>query len=81
MLTFGPLVNICYSITSSASVSSVGLEIDGQLDLCGPHDWEVTRVLALENAAAVDAGLTPCLGKTRRKRLELPESDDPDKLN
>ena len=57
-----------HSITSSASASSVGgtsrpsvlrrLQIDDELELRRPHDRQVGRLLALEDAAGVDAGLT-----------------------
>ena len=57
-----------YSITSSARPSSVqrdgeaerlgGLEVDDQLDFRGLLDRQVGGLLALENPAGVDAGLT-----------------------
>ena len=56
-----------HSITSSARASSCGwnveaerlggLEVDDQLDLCGLDHRQVCRLLALENAAHIDAGL------------------------
>ena len=56
-----------YSITSSAMASSVGgtveaerlggLEIDDELELGRLHHRQVGRLLALENAADIDAGL------------------------
>jgi hypothetical protein len=56
-----------YSITSSASASSFsgivrpsaldGLEVDDQLELGGLHDRHVCWLLALENAAHIDADL------------------------
>ena len=57
-----------YSITSSASASSVGrdveaerlggLEVDDEIELGGPYDGEVGGLLALENVSRIDAGLT-----------------------
>ena len=38
-----------------------GLEVDDQLDLRGLLDRQVGRLLALENAAGIDAGLTVCI--------------------
>jgi hypothetical protein len=59
---------IRFSITSSARTSrAVGtvrpkafavLRLMIQLDFRGLHDRQVSRLLALENAAGVDAGLT-----------------------
>ena len=36
----------------------VGLEVDEQLDLCRPLDWQVSCLLAFENSAGIDADLT-----------------------
>ena len=61
-----------HSITSSARASSVGgtveaerlggLEVDDQLELGGLLDRQVGGLLALENSAGVDAGLTVRVG-------------------
>ena len=58
-----------HSITSSARASSVGgtsrpsilavLAIDDQLELGRLHDRQVRRLRALEDAAGIDADLTP----------------------
>ena len=68
-----PLAQL-HSITSSARASSVGgtveaerlggLEVDDQLELGRLHDRQVGRLLALENAAGIDAGLAICIGDT-----------------
>jgi hypothetical protein len=60
-----------YSITSSARPSNVtgmvtpsafaDLRIENQLDLGGLLDWQVRRLLALENAPSVGAGKVVCI--------------------
>src|SRR4029079_17273009 len=42
-----------------------GLEVDHELDLCGLDDWQVCRLLALENPPGVDAGLAKGIGQVR----------------
>ena len=61
-----------YSITSSASASSVGgnveaerlggLEVDDELEFGGLHDRQVGRLLALENPTDIHAGLAIGIG-------------------
>ena len=60
-----------YSITSSARASSDcgtsrpswrRLEVDDQLELGRLHDRQIGRLLALEDATGVDAGLTIGIG-------------------
>ena len=64
-----------HSITSSARASSVGgtveaehpggLGVDDQLELGRLHDRQVGGLRALEDAAGIDAGLTPRIRQVR----------------
>jgi hypothetical protein len=60
-----------YSITSSATARTGwngqaqrlgGLEVDDQLELCRLHDRQVSGLLALQNAAGVNADLAIGVG-------------------
>src|SRR5262249_19140343 len=42
-----------------------GLQIDNQLEFCGLYNWQVGRLLTLENAAGVKSGLSVCLYQAR----------------
>src|SRR5262249_2750727 len=38
-----------------------GLEVDDQLELCRQHNWQITRLLAFEDASGINAELTVCI--------------------
>ena len=44
-----------------------GLEVDHEFEFCRLHNRQIGRLLALENAAGIDAGLTIPIGNARRR--------------
>jgi hypothetical protein len=74
-----------YSITSSASASSVernvdaerlgGFHIDGHLKFGRLHNRQIGSLLTFENTGGINAGLTVCIGNAGRVAHQTAGSD------